>query len=260
VNLRANGQPLVIGHKGAAALEPENTLRSLQRAVDLGCDLVEFDVLDLRDGTLVLAHSDDLSEVSHGAEHGEVRSRGLEALREVAPELPTLDEALELLGATDAGLHVDVKWRGYEDATAEAIRRHGLVERTVVSTVFADSLRRFASREPALTRGFTYPFDRYQLSQRRLLRPVAASLLAGIRRSLPRRLEGLLKRAQAQAAVLHYSVVTPAVVDCAHALGVAVLTWTVDDPNDLGRVLDAGVDGVITNDPRIVERGLHSRA
>jgi glycerophosphoryl diester phosphodiesterase len=55
---------LRVGHKGAAALEPENTLRSLARAVELGCDLVEFDVLELHDGTLVLAHSDDLLEVS----------------------------------------------------------------------------------------------------------------------------------------------------------------------------------------------------
>ena len=62
-----------VGHKGAAALEPENTLRSLQRAVELGCDLIEFDVLDLHDGTLVLAHSDDLLEVSHGAAAGRVR-------------------------------------------------------------------------------------------------------------------------------------------------------------------------------------------
>jgi len=260
VNLRADSRPLVIGHRGAAALEPENTLRSLQRAVDLGCDLVEFDVLDLRDGTLVLAHSDDLLEVSHGAADGAVQSLDLGELREVAPELPTFDEALELLGATGAGLQVDVKWRGYEDATVEAIRRHGLVERTVVSTVLADSLCRFAALEPRLARGFTYPFDRHRLSQRRLLGPVASTLLAGLRRSLPQRLEGLLERAQAQAAVLHHSVVTAAAVERAHALGAAVLTWTVDDLTDLGRVLDAGVDGVITNDPRIVGRGLHSRS
>ena len=60
IQLRRDGRVLRIGHKGAAALEPENTLRSLGRAVDLGVDLVEFDVLDLADGSLVLAHSDDL--------------------------------------------------------------------------------------------------------------------------------------------------------------------------------------------------------
>src|SRR5262245_63330112 len=93
VELRAGAGPLRVGHKGAAALEPENTLRSLARAVELGCDLVEFDVLALLDGTLVLAHSDDLYEVSHGAARGPVRPLALEQLRAVAPEPPTLDEA-----------------------------------------------------------------------------------------------------------------------------------------------------------------------
>ena len=61
---RASG-PLRIGHRGAAALAPENTLGSFRAAVEAGVDLVEFDVLDLRDGTLVVAHSDDLAEVTH---------------------------------------------------------------------------------------------------------------------------------------------------------------------------------------------------
>jgi len=66
-----------VGHRGASALAPENTLRALELAVELGCDMLEFDVLDLSDGTLVLAHSDDLREVSHGAAAGRVRGRDL---------------------------------------------------------------------------------------------------------------------------------------------------------------------------------------
>jgi glycerophosphoryl diester phosphodiesterase len=56
VNLRARDRPLVIGHKGAPALAPENTLPALAGAIELGCDLVEFDVLPLGDVKLVLAH------------------------------------------------------------------------------------------------------------------------------------------------------------------------------------------------------------
>jgi glycerophosphoryl diester phosphodiesterase len=259
VNLRTEGRPLRIGHKGAAALEPENTLRSLSRAVELGCDLVEFDVLDLDDGTLVLAHSDDLFEVSHGAARGSVRSQTLAGLREVAPEMPTFDEALELLGSNAAvGLHVDLKWHGYEAAAADAIRRHGLVERTVVSTFHAGSLRELAVLEPGLQRGLTYPFDRRGVSSRRLLMPVAATALVAIRRALPLRITRMLGRARASAAMLHHSVVSRAAVDRAHAHGAAVFAWTVDDEAALGRMLDADVDGVITNDPQIFERALHS--
>jgi glycerophosphoryl diester phosphodiesterase len=64
---RPEGRFARVGHRGASALAPENTLQALELAVELGCDMLEFDVLDLADGTLVLAHSNDLREASHGA-------------------------------------------------------------------------------------------------------------------------------------------------------------------------------------------------
>ena len=78
---RRDGQPLVIGHRGAAALAPENTLASFRAARAVGVDLIEFDVLSLRDGELVIAHSDDLHEVSHGAAPGTIGSLVLADLR-----------------------------------------------------------------------------------------------------------------------------------------------------------------------------------
>jgi glycerophosphoryl diester phosphodiesterase len=252
VQLRADGGLLRVGHRGAAALEPENTLRSLARAVALGCDLVELDVIELHDRTLVVAHSDDLFEVSHGAAAGRVRTKSLEALRDVAPELPTLDEALELLGGADrVGVQVDLKGDGHEAAVVERIRRHGLVERSVVSTFHAPSLLRLRQVEPALARGLTYPVDRHGLAQRPLLTPAAVAAAATLRRALPRRIGRMLRRVDASAAMLHFSVVSPAVVERAHDCGAAVFAWTVDDEIMLARMTDAGVDGVITNDPRI---------
>jgi hypothetical protein len=97
-----------IGHKGAAALAPENTLRSIERAIEVGVDMVEIDVLTLNDGTLVLAHSNDLLEVSHGAASGTVTTQSLAELGRVAPELPTLDEALALLAGHSAGIFLDL--------------------------------------------------------------------------------------------------------------------------------------------------------
>ena len=253
LNLRAEGRVLRIGHKGAAALEPENTLRSLERAVELGVDLVEFDVLDLEDGTLVLAHSDDLREVSHGAAEGPVRSRSLEELRAVAPDLPTLDEALAFLArrAPQTGVQVDVKWHGYEAGVAEALRRHELVERAVVSSFHPSSLQAFARLEPGLARGLTYPWDRRGVTGRQFLAPALRAGLAALRLSLPLRIERLLAQAEATVAMLHHSVVSRPVVARCHSLGVPVLTWTVDDPAVLESVVRAGVDGVTTNDPRI---------
>ena len=129
--------PLRIGHRGAAALAPENTLRSFRAAVATGVDLIEFDVLDLPRGPLVLAHSDHLDEVSHGAANGRVRDLSLAELHAVAPELPTLDDALAFFAeeAPGIGLHVDLKLRTRLDELAAAIVRHGLEARTVVSGV-----------------------------------------------------------------------------------------------------------------------------
>jgi glycerophosphoryl diester phosphodiesterase len=254
VELRAGAEPLRVGHKGAAALEPENTLRSLARAIELGCDLVEFDVLELRDGTLVLAHSDDLFEVTHGTRSGRIGEQSLAALREIAPELPTLDEALEQIGPSGAvGIQVDLKGSGFEERVAAAIRRHGLLDRSIVSTFHVPSLLRLARAEPALPRGLTYPVDRRGLSRRKIVFPVAVGVAAALRQALPRRIAGMLARSNASAAMLHYSVVSPAAVARAHAHGAAVFAWTIDDGPLLERMVAAGVDAVITNDPRIFD-------
>ena len=149
----APGRPLRIGHRGAAALAPENTLRAFRAAVALGVDLVEFDVLDLPRGPLIVAHSDHLDEVSHGRAHGSVRSKSLPELVELAPELPTLEEALTFFAeeAPHVGLHVDLKLSTRLEELAAAIVAHGLVDRCVVSGVATASLRTIArarARDP----------------------------------------------------------------------------------------------------------------
>jgi glycerophosphoryl diester phosphodiesterase len=250
---RQHGYFARVGHRGASALAPENTLRALELAVELGCDMLEFDVLDLHDGTLVLAHSNDLHEVSHGAARGAVWRRSLEALRRVAPELPTLDEALAFCAERlpGIGLQIDLKRRGVERGVVEALHRHDLLDRSWVSGFDAQSLRHLADLEPKLPRSFTLPRDRFGISKRGPLAPVVRAALASIGASLPRRLPVLLSRARAVAATLHYSVASKAAIDRAHELDAAVYVWTVDDPKLADRLVRDGADGIITNDPRI---------
>jgi len=250
---RPHGQFARVGHRGASALAPENTLRALELAVELGCDMLEFDVLDLADGTLVLAHSNDLSEVSHGATRGRVRRRTLDGLRRVAPDLPTLDEALAFCAERlpGIGLQVDLKRRGIEAGVVEALRRHEVLERSWVSGFDPAALRRVSELEPELPRSYTLPRDRFGISKRGPLTPVVRTALASLGASLPRRLPALLARAHAVAATLHHSVASPAAIARAHEVDAAVYVWTIDDPNVAQRLVDAGADGIITNDPRI---------
>ncbi len=196
---------LRIGHRGAAALAPENTLESFRLAVELGCDLVEFDVHALGD-RLVLAHD---------------RHR-------VGARIPALDEALALLAGTEAGVHLDLKARGAEEQVAEALRQHGLVERTVVSSFRPATLRALGAAEPRVQLGLTYPEDRTGLGQRPAFTRAVRPLLASMRAALPRRIVGLLRRAGATAALLHWQVVSRPAVERCHALDAAVLVWTVE--------------------------------
>lgn len=244
---------LRIGHRGAAHLAPENTLRSLRAAVAHGVDLVEFDVLDLPLGPLVVAHSDHLDEVSHGAARGSVRALTLPELREVAPELPTLEETLAFFAeeAPAVGLHVDLKLQTRLDELAALLRRFGLEARTVVSSFHTPSLHAVARETSAVRIGFTYPEDRFGVSRRPVLWPLVRAGLSALRASVPARVPRLVRGAGASALMLNHALVTARAVAAAHAIGVPVLAWTVDDERDLRRVVAAGVDGVVTNDPRI---------
>ena len=224
---RDNG-PLRIGHRGAAALAPENSLEAIALAIELGCDLVEFDVHAVGPA-LVVAHDPPAA----------------------ADGLPTLDDVLSLLAASEAGVHLDLKSQRAERPVAEALRRHGLVERTVVSSFRPPTLRAMHAAEPGLRLGRTYPQDRTGLTKRPIFHPPARAIVRVLRRTLPRYLPSLLAGSNATAAVLYWEVVTEAAVARCHALGAPVLVWTVDDPGLLPWLDEIGVDGVITNDPRI---------
>jgi glycerophosphoryl diester phosphodiesterase len=250
---RPPGRFARVGHRGAAALASENTLRSLELAVELGCDMVELDVLRLPDGTPVVGHPREWPVLRIGAASGRSRRRPREWLRRVASELPTLDDALAQVSQRfpHVGLQLDLKRRGVEREVVEVLRRHGLTERSWISSFDPVALHRMAELEPELPRAYTLPRGRLGISRRGPLAPLWRGGLASIGASLPRRLPGLLQRARASAATLHYSVASAGAIRRAHDVGAAVYVWTVDDPRRAQRLVDAGADGIITNDPRI---------
>ncbi len=231
--LRGDGPVLRIGHRGAAALAPPNTIAAVEAALELGVDLIELDVFGRPDRTLVLGHS----------------------RRELGEEPVTIEDVFAFLAenAPETGLVADVKGAGWEQGLVEALRRHGLVERTVVSTSDVGSLQAFRHIEPGLARSRTYPRGRLFLGGRRTFVPVGGPVLAAMRLSLPYRIAGLVEEVGASAVTLKHQVISSEVVERCHALGVGVLVWTVND-RALFRRLDAlGVDGVISDDPRIFQ-------
>ncbi len=248
---RRGGRPLCIGHRGAAALAPENTLESFRVAVEAGVDLIEFDVLGLATGELVVAHSNDLHEVSHGVASGTVQDRTLTLLRQVAPALPTLDEALEFFRteALATGVHLDLKTSATVENVVAALRRFELVERTLVSSFHVRALRDVARLEPLLRTGVSFPQDRLRISGRRGSASAIRVGLRALRPAIPAVVGTLLDRSGASTLVLHHTLVSERVVRRAHARGAPVVAWTVDHPRDLTRLDEAGVDAVVVNNP-----------
>jgi glycerophosphoryl diester phosphodiesterase len=223
-------RPLVIGHRGAARVAPENSLEGFAAAIAASADLVEFDVDAAADGNgLIVGHP--------GVVTG-------------APPLP-LDEVLAYLATQTIGVHVDLKLAGAEREIAAAIRRHGLGERTLVSTTWARSLRRFAVEGPELTRSISYPRDRLSASSI----PWPASLVRGsasaLRAAMPLRAGLLLAAGRANALSLHHALVSPAVVQATHSRDAALIAWTVNEPARVEELAAAGVDAIVSDDPQM---------
>jgi glycerophosphoryl diester phosphodiesterase len=227
---RRDGRPLRIGHRGAATLAPENTLPSFRAALEVGVDLIEFDVVAEPRGTLVVAHS----------------------VPELQAETPTLDEVLRFFvdEAPDVGVHVDLKERGRESDVVAALRRFELVERSFVSSSSLRTVRRL-TRLGGPRVGITFPRGVLGISDEGRTAPIARTALRVLRVVTPFVIRPLLAYTGAHAVVLHHTLVDARSIRAAHARGVPVVTWTVDDRDELARVVEAGVDAVVTNDPRL---------
>ncbi len=230
--LRGERDVVRVGHRGAAALAPENSLAAVEAAAAAGVDAVELDVLGRPDGALVLAHGPELP--AHA---------------------PPLDDALALVAGLGLAVQIDVKLPGLEAGIVAALHRHRLFERSFVSSFSPQALAAFAAVAPELPRSFTYPEDRLGVSERRLLRPLLVPGLTVLRALLPRRLPRWLQATGASAATLNAGVVSRAAVDVCHELGAAVYVWTVNEPALVRTLLEMGVDGIISDDPRIFTPG-----
>ncbi|MDP9285558.1 MAG: glycerophosphodiester phosphodiesterase [Actinomycetota bacterium] len=227
---RGEGRPLVIGHRGAAAVAPENTLASLEAAVAAGADLVEFDISP----GLRLGHSE----------------------LEIPTDPIDLDFALEYLREHRLGVHLDVKLPGYETEVVAALRRHGLEERAVVSTAFAVTSRRVAVLAPQLPRAIGYPRDRLGVARIPWPRGLTQAGAAVLRQAMPLRVPLLLRVARANVLSLHHALCSRAAVAAAHRLGAPVLAWTANDAETVRRLAAVGVDAIVSDDPGMALRSL----
>ncbi len=245
---------LVYGHRGARALLPENTLAGFEYAISAGADALELDVSVTRDDVVVVAHDPKLNRAI-------CRSLGLpRIIRELtlaeierwdcgslrhprfphqAPvpgaRVPTLDQVLALSGRGHFLFNIEVKSfperptlapppEQFAGLVYQAIRRHGIENRVIVQSFdfrILDAMRRLA---PEIRLGALY---------------------AGARRNLA----AIGHRAGADIVAPYHRLASAKRVRQAHAAGLEVVVWTANRPRDWRRLIAAGVDGIITDNP-----------
>ena len=226
-----------VGHKGAAHIAPGNTIASFDAALAADVDMIEFDVLpeDPRApdrGRLLLAHDYD----------------------HVTPDSLTLEQGLAHLASAqfaDVELDLDLKLPGYEQRVVEALRAHGLVERTLVSTLFMRSLIALRELEPRVRLGWSVPRVKRDYASSALTKVPAFGLLLHVRRRLPGIAAAHVRAGRCDALMAHWRLVTPRLVRALAEAGGDLYVWTVDDAARIGALEALGVTGVITNDPRL---------
>ena len=222
-----------VGHKGAGHVAPGNTIDSFEAALACGVDMIEFDVLPLPGGELVLAHDP----------------------RDAAERAPlTLTEGLDhFAGAAyaDVELDVDLKLPGYEREVIEGLRERGLIERALISSTYRDSLALVRRLDPGVRRGWSVPRVRRDYTKSLVWAAPAYGLVRWWRAGLPAKAARAIRDGACEAVMAHRLLVSRLLVRRVHEAGGQLYVWTVDDPREIARLEELGVDAVITNDPRL---------
>jgi glycerophosphoryl diester phosphodiesterase len=226
---------IAIGHRGAAALEPENTLRAFRRGIELGVDFVECDVHLSRDGHLAIIHDDTVDRTTNG--HGPVSGFTLEELRRLdagaGERIPTLEE---VLGVTrgHVGVLIELKGAGTEAATVEAVQSAGVRESVILTSFHLERIQRAREIDPTLTTGAIFSQPPPDFCERAL---AAGATTMGI----------------------HYKTLTVDQVREAHAHGFILRAWNPDTEPEIEAMVDLGVDGIGSNRPDLLMEVLRRR-
>jgi glycerophosphoryl diester phosphodiesterase len=244
--------PLLYAHRGAAAEEPENTLPSFRRALEVGANALETDLHMTSDGHVVLSH-DPLGERMAGV-RAEIRARSLAAVQRwdagwgfvkngerpfagKGYRVPTLAELLEEI--KDVPINVDIKQKKPDmvDAVLKVIRDQRAEERVTIASFDVFTLRRVRAR------GYRGPTG--------LAREEVLLLLTPLTRFFP---------PAGRAAQLPDRLGTRGVIQKCHQLGLVAHFWTINDPARARALLAMGADGIMTDDPRAVAPVFYERS
>jgi glycerophosphoryl diester phosphodiesterase len=224
---------LNIAHRGASGTFPENTLSAFRAAIAAGADMCELDVQLTRDGAVVVIHDDTVERTTDGK--GEVAELTLAELKRLdagakfkggaikGEYIPTLDEVLAATSAK-CGLNIELKAGGVEHQVAEIMRVRNALADSIVSSFDWNYLKTIQQIDPRIRIGLLTDDKPVDL----MMNAVAM---------------------RAYAINPHCDIVTADLCTAAHQRGLKVYTWTVDKESGMRALIEAGVDGIMTNYP-----------
>ncbi|HEY2775202.1 MAG TPA: glycerophosphodiester phosphodiesterase [Candidatus Binatia bacterium] len=244
-------RPRLFAHRGSSGTAPENTLEAFAEGVAAGADRLELDVHATADGHIVVFHDEELDRTTDAA--GSLHSRTLAELRRVdagfrfegpagdfpfrgrGVRIPTLDEVLDAFPGVPLNIEVKHDDGRTVEAFFDVLDRHGARERVLAAAFDDDIIRRVRRVAPraltSLSAAEVAMFFGVCLSGTR-----DGYLVPGMALQVPPTHEDL-------------ELVCPVFLDMAHDLGMEVHVWTINDESEMERLLDLGVDGLMTDFP-----------
>ncbi|MBK7215768.1 MAG: glycerophosphodiester phosphodiesterase [Candidatus Promineofilum sp.] len=255
-------RPMVIAHQGGEGLRPSNTLIAFENAVALGVDVLEMDVHSTSDSALVLIHDDTVDRTTDGT--GRVNDFALAELQQLdageywtaddgattpyrgqGVRIPTLDEVLTAFPQMKFNIEIKQVEPSIASSLCEALRAHDLTDRALIASFHPTAMNEFRAACPEVATSMVEDE----------IRPffILNTIFLGALYNPP----GAAFQVPEYSGSLH--VLTPRFVRGAHGNNVAVHPWTIDDPADMARFLDMGVDGIITDRPDLMIELLRSR-
>lgn len=257
--------PTIIGHRGSSGEAPENTLPAFARALEFGAAILETDVHRTRDGAVVVYHDDAVDRTTDGrgriVDHDLADLRELDAGYRYSPDggathpfrgagvqISTLPEIFEAFPGVRFNVEVKANDPGLIDATLDALEDADRADLTLLAAEQDATMA--ALRGRAAARGLT---------------PAIGASLGDIVAFVLAQRDGTAPPAGPMALQVppHFGadpLVTPEFVAFAHAHELAVHVWTINDPAEMHRLLDLGVDGVMTDYPARLQAVLAERA
>ena len=225
-----NRKILKIGHRGAMGHEPENTIRSFKKALDLNVDAVELDVYVCKTGELVVIHDDKVDRTTNGKGYTEEKTfselRMLDAGK--GELIPTLDEVLNLI---DKQIIVNIELKGRNTALAVS----NIINKYIKEKGWTENHFMVSS------------FDHYELVAFKEFSPTIS--IGALMEAIPYGYANFATEINAQSVNLSLDFINQKFVDDAKSKNLKVYVWTVNDHDDIERIKALGVDGIFCNFP-----------